>query len=61
MNGTRSKILFSLIFPVALLTGCGGGGGGDSKSEQPTTENPTTTPDPVLMTGIFLDSAVAGL
>lgn len=61
MNGTRSKILFSLIFPVALLTGCGGGGGGDSKSEQPTTDNPTTTPDPVLMTGVFLDSAVAGL
>ena len=61
MNGTRSKILFSLIFSVALLTGCGGGGGGDSKSEQPIIDNPTPTPEPVLMTGVFLDSAVAGL
>jgi len=43
------------IFMSLLLSACGGGGGGDNSDSGP------STPEPTVLTGVFLDSPVNGL
>ncbi|WP_394172883.1 DM13 domain-containing protein [Thalassotalea litorea] len=60
----RSTLVALITFSLFSLAGCGGSGGSnDNGTNEPTTPPPptTSTPDPVVYAGQFIDAAVEGL
>ncbi|TLU65286.1 DM13 domain-containing protein [Thalassotalea litorea] len=60
----KAIFVFVLALPLTILTGCGGSGGSnDNATNEPATPTPptTSTPDPVVYAGQFIDAAVEGL
>jgi len=53
-----TKSFYSTLIIIAFLTGCGGSG---SNGSEPITAPQTSPPTPIILQGIFVDSAVGGL
>jgi hypothetical protein len=54
------KFLYSTLVSIFVLNGCGGSGSGSDVADSITAPQ-TSSPTPVILQGIFVDSAVEGL